>query len=119
MGKYRFWDREETLYAPDGSEWTKEKILQQYGWMNSPDAKVIVSKPPISMAVFMEYTLTLESYKRNGLKLAEGLSDVEILDAMSDFEDRPAPLVASVEERTAAALEALVMLGMPDIAEEE
>ncbi len=116
--RYELWDKQKTLYAPDGSEWTKERIEEQYVWVKNPEAKVIVTKGVISMAVFMEYETTKDSYKRLGLPITDGMSPEEVLEAIEYHEDHP-DVQISLDERTAAALEALVMLGMPDITEGE
>jgi hypothetical protein len=116
MAYYKIWDREETLYAPDGSEWTKEKILDQYKWMRNPNNKAVITSGVITLGVFMDYESFKQSYKKLGV-VTDDMTDEEMLEAVSLHDDKqvnynPGP---SVEERTAAALEALVMLQLPDI----
>jgi hypothetical protein len=112
--RYEIWDKQKTLYAPDGSEWTKERIEQQYVWIKNPEAKAIITKGIISMSVFMEYENTKDFYRRLGLPITDEMTIDQVLDAIEYHEDHP-KVETSLEERTAAALEALVMLGMPDV----
>ena len=67
--------------------------------------KFIICDAPISLGVFMELVQTKELYKKMGVSITDSMTDQEVLDAISYFEDNPPEPEPTVEERTAAALE--------------
>lgn len=113
--KYKLWNKKDTLYAPTGKAFSKEVIFEQYPLAKVDGVDFIICDAPISMGVFMEYSQTKETYKNMGAEINNKMSKQEVLDAITAFENKPAEKIASVEERTAASLEALVMLNMSDV----
>ena len=111
---YKLWNKQDTLYTPAGTSFTSEQILTKYPLANVPGVDFIICDAPISMGVFMEYSQTKETYKSMGANITDTMSKQEVLDAITEFENRVPEEVVEVEERTAAALEALVMVSMPD-----
>lgn len=115
--KYKIWNKLDTLYTPSGQAFTKEQVFIKYPLSAVPGVQFIICDAPISMGVFMEYTQTRDSYKSSGANITDTMTSQQVLDAIYEFENRP-PVVdntPSVEERTASALEALVMLSIPDV----
>ena len=67
--------------------------------------KYIICDSPISLGVFMEFTQTKESYKAMGVPITDTMTDQEVLDAISYFEENPPIPEPSADERIAAAME--------------
>jgi hypothetical protein len=53
----------------------------------------------------MEFTQTKEAYKALGVEITDDMTDQEVLDAISYFEENPPEPEPSAEERIAAAME--------------
>jgi hypothetical protein len=53
----------------------------------------------------MEFTQTKETYKALGVEITDDMTDQEVLDAISYFEENPPTPEPSAEERIAAAME--------------
>jgi hypothetical protein len=103
--KYKIWDKKENLITPIGEVLSPEKVFEKM-----PAAlhlKYIICDAPINMGVFMEFTATKEHYANLGVPFAVGLTDQEILDAISQWEYEQAnkPPEPTAEERIAAAME--------------
>ncbi len=110
--KYKIWNKEDTLYTPSGKAMTKSEVFTQYPLAKVKGVDFIICDAPISMGVFMEYSQTVESYKQAGAEITDKMSQREVLDAITAFENKPVDTTPSIEERTAAALEALVLTSM-------
>src|SRR5690606_39863332 len=65
----------------------------------------IICDAPISMGVFMEFEATKEHYKRLGVPITDDMTDQEVLDAISYWEENPPEPEPTAEERIAAMLE--------------
>ena len=114
MPRYTIWDKQSNLITPTGKELTPEQVFAEYPAARLPNLKWIVCDAPISMAVFMEFTATKEHYKRLGVPITEDMTDQEVLDAISDWEENPPEPEPTAEERIAAALEFQSMMMLPD-----
>ena len=116
--KYKIWNKLDTLYTPSGRAFTKDEIFEKYPLSKVPGIKFAIEDAPINMSVFMEFSAMVKRYKKDGAPITDGMTDAEILVAIDEWDERvvieenPIP---SVEERTASALEALVMLSIPDV----
>lgn len=121
MVKYKIWDKKSDIYTPGRDKdtgknhFTAEEWLERYAWAQNPDAKMIISNSVINGSVALEFNATIEHYKRLGCDFSQCQSDDDYLHAISDFEDNP-PFAnePTNEERIAAALEAQVMMALPD-----
>lgn len=121
MSKYKIWDKQSDIYTPGREKdtgknhFTATEWLERYAWAQNPDAKMIISNSVINGSVAMEFNATVEHYKRIGCDFSRCQSDDDYLQAISDFEDNP-PFAnePTNEERIAAALEAQVMMALPD-----
>lgn len=113
--KYKLWNGTDTIYTPDGHQFTPEQWKEQFGWLNIPGVKCIVADAPINGAVCMEFEQTKTVYKSSGAKITDDMTDQQVLDTISEFEENPPITVASAEERIAAALEAQVMMAEDDV----
>ena len=114
MGKYKFWDKVEDLYTPSGRVYTAQEYLSKNGWARKDDVKCIISTGPINCAVFQEFTMLRDICVQQGMTIPDGATDEEVLELMSQWEDRVIEPAISAEERTAAALEYANVLNSPD-----
>lgn len=117
MGKYKIWDKKSPLVTPIGEVLTPQDVFKRYPAAQLEGMKYIVCDAPISMAVFMEFEATKEYYKRLGVPITDDMTDQEVLDAISEWEENPPEPAPTAEERIAAALEFQNILMLPDIEE--
>ncbi len=114
MAKYKIWDRETSLVTPIGEVLTPEQVFARYPASSLADMKYIICDAPISMGVFMEFEATKEHYKRLGAPITDDMTDQEVLDAISCWEENPPEPAPTAEERIAAMLEFQSMMMLPD-----
>jgi hypothetical protein len=120
MKRYAIWDKASDIYtlgrdaATGKQRWTAREYIDSHAqWADNPQVKVIVGGGVINGTVFMEFTATVDHYKKMGAQIEDGMSDAEVLAAIEEFEDRPPePGEPSPEERIAAALEFKNLLEM-------
>lgn len=113
--KYKIWDKNEKIYTPVGEELTPEQWMNRYPWAKLENAKMVIWAGTINGSFCSELQDMKNIYKKMGASITEEMSDEEVLLAIEEFEDNPTTIgVPSVEERTAAALEAQVLLAIPD-----
>lgn len=115
MSRYKIWDMQETIYTPSGEEFTPQQWLDRYKWAKKDGVKMVISGDLVNGAFCGE----LESMKRRasnmGVTFTDDMTDEEVLAAIEDFELHPPGYdQPSIEERTAAALEAQVLMAMPE-----
>lgn len=111
--KYKIWNGTETLVTPIGEVLTPSQVVQRYPAAGIIGMKYIICDAPISMGVFQEFTQTINHYKMLGVIITEEMTDQEMLDAISYFEENPPAPEPSTEERIAAALEFQAMMQIP------
>ena len=114
MRQYKIWDKTETIYTPAGELLTPGQWLSRYPWANAPGAVPVVAAGPVNGGFMGELSMMRQLAERNGAVFDDGLADEALLEAIEEFETRPAPAEPSAEERTAAALEFLAMNSLPD-----
>lgn len=103
--KYKIWNGQDSLVTPVGEVLTAEEVKNRYPASGVQGMKYIICDSPISLGVFMEFTQTKESYKALGVEITDDMTDQEVLDAISYFEENPPAPEPSAEERIAAAME--------------
>ena len=120
MARYAIWDKKSDIYTPGAdqngiSHWTAEDYIASHAsWAAIPTVKVIIGGGPINGTCFMEYSATVNYYKRQGVKITDDMTDEEVLAAIEEFEDTPPVIEPSAEERIAATLEYQMMMTLPD-----
>lgn len=114
MPKYKIWDRKTDLVTPIGEVLTPEQVFERYPAAKLPNIKYIICDAPISMGVFMEFEATKEHYKRLGAPITDDMTDQEVLDAISAWEENPPEPEPTAEERIAAMLEFQSMMMLPN-----
>lgn len=117
--KYKIWDKQEDLITPIGEVLTKEEVFERYPMARLENMKFIICDAPINMGVFMEFEQTKESYKQMGAEITDGMTDQEILDAITAFENKPQEAMPTPEERIASAMEFQSMMMIPPMEGEE
>lgn len=103
--KYKIWDKQETLVTPIGEVLTAEQVIARYPMAGLPNFKFIICDAPISLGVFMEYEQAKQAYKQMGVPITDDMTEQEVLDAISYWEENPPEPEPSPEERMAAAME--------------
>ena len=114
MPKYKIWDRETSLVTPIGEVLTPGEVFARYPASGLANMKYIICDAPISMGVFMEFEATKEHYKRLGAPITDDMTDQEVLDAISYWEEHPPEPAPTAEERIAAMLEFQSMMMLPN-----
>jgi hypothetical protein len=117
--RYKIWDRQETLVTPTMEILEPAQVFSQYPASLLPAFKFVIADQPINMAVFMEFESTKQHYAKLGVEFDEEMTEQEVLDAITAWEETPVQQIPSPEERIAAALEFQTLLNMPNFAEEE
>lgn len=112
--KYKFWDKQEYLITPTGEVLTPQQVFQRYPASQLPNIKYVIADQDINMAVFMEFGMMKESYKRLGVPITDDMTDEEVLNAISQWEENPPMPEPTAEERIAAALEFQNIMMLPD-----
>lgn len=115
MPRYKIWDKQETIYTPSGEEFTPEQWLNRYPWAKRDGVKMVVSGELINGAFCGEFETMKHRAEKMGVTFTDGMTDEEVLVAIEEFELHPPGAdQPSIEERTAAALEAQVLMAMPE-----
>lgn len=103
--KYKIWDKQEVLITPIGEVLQPQDVFQKYPMAQLPNFKFIICDAPINMGVFMEFEQTKMTYKNMGVPITEDMTEQEVLDAITFFEENPPAPEPTAEERIAASLE--------------
>lgn len=116
MAKYKTWDKTEDIYTPAGKRFTATEWAQKYPWINQKGAVMVIADDIINGAFCAELHTMKKTYEQSGAVFEEGLTDEALLQAIEAYEISLSqePSVPSAEERIAAALEAQVMMALPD-----
>ena len=116
MAKYQIWDKISDVYTPSGDKFTADEWASRHAWIKIPGAKMIISGGFINGGCALEFDSTKQQYAQMGAVFTDSMSDQQVLDTMEAFENQMASsAVPSVEERTAAALEAIALASLPDV----
>lgn len=129
MARYQIWDKVSRVITPSGEVFTAEQWADRYPMSKIDGIELVIAGGTINGAFCNEYTSMCEIYdsqmKTSGIEeysggIPEGLTERETLDLIEAFEDaRNMPVdTVTPEERIAAALEAQVMMSLPDVEEE-
>ena len=113
--KYKIWNKTDNLVTPTGKVLTPQEVFQKYPAAAMEGMKYIIADQPISMAVFMEFESTKNAYKQMGVPITDDMTDQEVLDAISAWEENPPAPEPTAEERIAAALEFQNLNSLPDV----
>lgn len=116
--RYQIWDKKSNIITPIGEVLTPEQWIARYPMTGLDGIKTIIGGGVINGSVCIEFTGYVENYRKMGCDFSTCTTDQEILNAIEAFEDAMNKPVESTEptteERIAAALEAQVMMALPD-----
>lgn len=113
--RYKIWNKTDNLITPVGEVLTPSQVILKYPAAGIEGIKFIIADQPINMAVFMEFTATKNIYKQQGVPITDDMTDQEVLDAITAWEETPRVSTPSAEERIASALEFQNLLVMSDM----
>ena len=106
--RYQIWDKKTDIFTPSGHKFTAAEWLAKYPWADLPGVKMIITSGTINGGAAMEFQATVDRYMEMGADFSSCETDEDYLAAIEDFELHPPGAdQPSIEERTAAALEAL------------
>lgn len=117
--RYQIWDKKSNIIVPTGKIFTPEEWVEQYP-IAGTDIDVVISAGVINGGFFGVYPQMIQMYQDDGCDFTGCESEEECLVRIEEFEDArnaEASKVVSADERIAAALEAQVMMSMPDVDE--
>lgn len=118
MSKYAIWDKVSPVIVPTGKIFTAEQWIEKYPVAGLDFIKVVCAGGEINGAFFGTLGQMKETSAKMGCDFSACETDQDILDAIEAFEDYLNTPVESDEpttdERIAAALEAQVMMSLPD-----
>lgn len=113
--KYQIWDKKSNIITPIGEVLTPEQWVARYPMTGVDGIKTVIGGGVVNGTVCMEFTGFVENYKKAGCDFTECKTDQDILNTIEAFEDAINSVsVVTAEERIAAALEAQVMMSLPD-----
>ena len=128
MTKYAIWNKQDPIITPIGEVLTAEQWIQKYPVAGLQSITVICAAGEINGAFFGTLGQMVEIYTNQGCDFSACETPEDKLAAIEAFEDaREAEAKAAAEaaaneistdERIAAALEAQVLMSMPDDEEE-
>ncbi|MCI8921539.1 MAG: hypothetical protein HFE88_06665 [Acutalibacter sp.] len=108
MARYEIWDKASEVYTPGGAVYTPEEWTEKYGWIRNPKAIPVVSGGVTNGAFCGELSEMKQIYQKMGCRFQDSMAPEEVLAAIEEFEmNPPGAGEPSVEERSAAALEAI------------
>lgn len=124
--KYQIWDKQSQVITPIGEVLSADEWADRYPMSKIDGIDLVIAGGVVNGAFCNEYTSFADMFDRqmkesgiegyeNGI---EGLSKTEVLELIENFENDRNRMVrntASTEERIAAALEAQVLMSMPDV----
>lgn len=116
MKRYQIWNKKTNIYTPSGEEFTPEEWMDRYKWIKNPAAIPVISHGMLNGSFIGELSQMKEMYEAEGAVFGDE-SGEELLRAFEKFEDDMNMKFANnvtAEERIAAALEAQVMMSLPD-----
>lgn len=114
--RYEIWDKQSTVITPIGEVLTPEQWIERY-----PAAALIphvCAKGAVKGAFFQSFDSLVQIYAQQGADFSQATTDeekLEVIEAFEDAQNNPSDPESSPEERTAAALEALVMNNLSDV----
>lgn len=113
--RYQIWDKKTDIFTPSGHKFTAAEWLAKYPWADLPGVKMIITSGTINGGAAMEFQATVDRYMEMGADFSSCETDEDYLAAIEDFELHPPGYdQPTIEERTAAALEAQVLMAIPE-----
>ena len=115
--RYQIWDKTSNVITPVGEVLSPEEWIARYPMAAIDGIKLVLAGGIINGAVCMEFSTMVDNYTSAGCDFSSCVEDQDYLDTIEAFENAQNAAAASIistEERIASALEAQVMLSLPD-----
>lgn len=115
--RYVIWDEVSDVYCPNGEKVSAEDWLDRYPIGRLETEYLVVSGAAYNGGFCMPYSDMVDIFERAGCDFSGCTEMQDFLDAIETFEDErnaESSDTVTAEERIAAALEAQVMMSMPD-----
>ena len=103
--KYKIWNKTDNLITPIGEVLTPEEVIAKYPSAAIEGMKFIIADGAVGLAVWDEFTGIKNMYKDMGVPITDAMTDQEVLDAISYFQENPPIPEPTADERIAAAME--------------
>ena len=116
MSRYAIWDKTSPVITPTGEVFTAEEWISKHPVAEISTIKIVCAGGEINGAFFGTFGSMKDTYAQMGCDFSSCETDQDVLDAIAAYEDylnTPSD-EPSVDERIAAALEAQVLMSMPD-----
>lgn len=124
MSKYAIWNKKDPILTPIGEVLTAEQWIQRYPVAGVDTITVVCAAGEINGAFFGTLGQMVELYTKRGCDFSTCETDQDKVDAINAFDEameaeaaaaaEAAANEVSTDERIAAALEAQVLMSMPD-----
>ena len=119
--RYAIWNKTDTILTPIGEVLSPAQWISRYPIAGVETITVVCGAGEINGAFFGTLGQMVQMYEAQGADFSECTTPEEKLEVIEAFEDAmnaPSDEI-STDERIASALEAQVMLAMPDLEETE
>lgn len=123
MSRYQIWDKQSVVITPSMEIFTPDQWKERYPIANLEGFDLVISGGKINGALCMEFDDFKQMWADQGCQFDDSWNQRQCLDAIELFENKQREEQKSQgnaitpEERIAAALEAQVLLSMPDVEE--
>ena len=128
MARYQIWNKQDTIITPSGEVFTPEQWIAKHPIAGVEGIKTVISGDVVNGALLYELTGFVKRVEQMGCDFSQCTTDQEYLDVIEAFEDAQAAAAAeaalaeaeaataaeATQERIAAALEAQVLMSLPD-----
>lgn len=116
MKRYAIWNKQDPILTPIGEVLTADQWIARYPIAGLDNITVVCAAGEINGAFFGTLGQMVDMYTSMGADFSSCTTNEEKLEVIEAFEDdmKASTEVISTDERIAAALEAQVMLSMPD-----
>ncbi len=121
---YAIWDKACDIYTPSGEVFTAEQWMARYPIAKREDVTILCASGDMNGAFFGTLNQVKEMYEQQGCDFSDCQSDAAVVERFAEFEAAEQARIAeenanavTTDERIAAALEAQVLMALPDAVE--
>lgn len=123
LKRYAIWDKESPVITPIGEYLTAEEWKVRYPVAKAPGVTIVCAAGETNGAFFGTLGQMVQMYTNMGADFSGAATDeekLEVIEAFEDAQNAPGDVTeSSAEERTAAALEALVMNSLATVNDDD
>ena len=118
MLNYKIWNKADLLITPQGKFLHYKRFMYNILCHSQKVLSTILQINQLTRLCFTNLNLLKIKLKQQGAEIVNGMTDQEVLDAITAFENRPIEVFPTPEERMAAALDLQAAMAIPPIFEE-